>query len=109
VASDTDVLRRGVELRPEITGVRRMAEDAVALPVRQMLNGVGGQGVASKAESSGGRGKSDVGGARRRSALAERTRESFGLSRRGKLHPKGSCGNNRVYTRTRPVAKVNSG
>jgi len=63
VASHTDVLRRGVQMGREITGVWRVAEDAVALLVRRMLDRVSGQGVASKAELSGGRGKSDVGGA----------------------------------------------
>jgi hypothetical protein len=63
VASHTDVLRRGVKMGREITGVWRVAEDAVALLVRRMLDRVSGQGVASKAELSGGRGKSDVGGA----------------------------------------------
>jgi hypothetical protein len=47
----------------EITGVWRVAEGAVALLVRRMLDRVSGQGVASKAELSGGGGKSDVGGA----------------------------------------------
>ena len=63
VASHTDVLRRGVQMGRKITGVWRVAEDAVALLVRRMLDGVSGQGVASKAELSGGRGKSDEGGA----------------------------------------------
>jgi len=63
VASHTDVLRRGVQMGRKITGVWRVAEDAVALLVRWMLDGVSGQGVASKAELSGGIGKSDVGGA----------------------------------------------
>jgi len=47
----------------EITGVWRVAENAVALLVRRMLDGVNGQGVAGQAELIGGRGKSDVGGA----------------------------------------------
>ena len=46
--------RRGVEMGREITGVRRVAEDAVALLVRRMLDAVSGQGVASKAELMGG-------------------------------------------------------
>lgn len=63
VASHTDVLRRSVQMGREITRVCRVAEDAIALLVRRMLDGVTGHGVASKAELSGGRGKSDVGGA----------------------------------------------
>ena len=63
VASHTDVLRRSVQMAREVTGVWRVAEDAVALLVRRMLDRVSGQGVATKAELSGGRGKSDVGGA----------------------------------------------
>lgn len=40
VASHADLLRRRVELRGEIAGVRRMAEDAVALFVSGVLDGV---------------------------------------------------------------------
>lgn len=47
----------------EITRVRRMAEDAVALLVGRMLDGVRRQGVARYAELIGGRNKSDVGSA----------------------------------------------
>lgn len=63
VASHTEVLRRGVQMGREITGVWEVAEDAVALLVSRMLDRVSGQGEASKAELIGGRGKSDVGGA----------------------------------------------
>jgi hypothetical protein len=42
VASHGDVLRRGVEIGWEITGVGRVAENAVALFVRRMLDGVSG-------------------------------------------------------------------
>jgi hypothetical protein len=47
----------------EITGVGRVAENAVALFVRRMLDGVSGHCVAGKAELIARRGKSDVGGA----------------------------------------------
>ena len=63
VASHADVLRRGVEMGGEITGVGRVAENAVALLVRRMLDGVSGHCVAGKAELIARRGKSDVGGA----------------------------------------------
>jgi hypothetical protein len=47
----------------EITGVWRVAENAVALLLRRMLDGVSGHCVAGKAELIARRGKSDVGGA----------------------------------------------
>ena len=58
-----NVLRRGVQMGREITGVWRVAEDAVALLVRRMLDGVSGQGMAGQAGLIGGRGQSDVRGA----------------------------------------------
>ncbi|MGB9198940.1 MAG: hypothetical protein WCB53_18610 [Terriglobales bacterium] len=63
VAGHADILRRGIEMGWEITGVGRVAEDTVALLVRRMLDGVSGHGMAGKAESIARRGKSDVGGA----------------------------------------------
>jgi hypothetical protein len=47
----------------EITGVGRVAENAIAVLVRGMLDGVSGHCVAGKAELIAWRGKSDVGGA----------------------------------------------
>ncbi len=63
VAGHADILRRGVHMGGEITGVWRVAENAVALLVRRMLDGVSGHCVAGKAELIARRGKSDVGGA----------------------------------------------
>jgi len=63
VAGHADVLRRGVQMGWEITGVGRVAENAVALLVRRMLDGVSGHCVAGKAELTARRGKSDVRGA----------------------------------------------
>ena len=51
VASHADVLRRGVQMGWEMTGVARVAESAVALLIKRMLGGVSGHGVAGKAES----------------------------------------------------------
>jgi hypothetical protein len=50
VASHTNVLRRSMKLGREITGVRRVAEDAMALLVRWMLDRIGGERMAIKAE-----------------------------------------------------------
>lgn len=50
-------------MRRKITGVGRMAEAAVTLLVRGMLDGVGGEFVAGDAELVGGRGETDVRGA----------------------------------------------
>ena len=63
VAGHADVLRRGVQMGWEITGVGRVAENAIAVLVRGMLDGVSGHCVAGKAELIAWRGKSDVGGA----------------------------------------------
>lgn len=60
VARHTDVLRRGVKMRRKITGVGRVAKAAVALLVRRMLDGIGGELVAGDAELIGGRRETDV-------------------------------------------------
>ncbi len=54
MASHADVLRRGTQMSREITGVGRVAEDAVALLVGRMLDRVSGQRVAGQAELIGG-------------------------------------------------------
>lgn len=61
VASHANVLWRGIEMGRKITGVRRVAKDAVALFVRAMRERVSGQGVAGQAQLSGRRRKSYVG------------------------------------------------
>ena len=61
VAGHTDVLRRGVQMRRETTGVGRVAKAAVALLVRGMLDRVGGELVAGDAELIGGRRETDKG------------------------------------------------
>jgi hypothetical protein len=55
MAGHADVLGRSIQMGGEITGVWRVAEDAVALLVRRMLDGVRGQSVAGQAELIGGR------------------------------------------------------
>jgi hypothetical protein len=62
VASHTHILRRGVQMSGEITGMWRVAKGAVALLVGRMQGRICGQRVASKTELSGRGGKSDVGG-----------------------------------------------
>ena len=61
MAGHTDVLGRGVQMRRKITGMRRVAKEAVALFVGWMLDRVCGQGVACQAELIGRGGKSDIG------------------------------------------------
>ncbi len=60
MASHADFLRRGAQMREEITGVWRVAEVAVTLLVGGMLHRVRGQLVTGEAELIGGRGESDV-------------------------------------------------
>jgi hypothetical protein len=55
VAGHADVLRRGVKMGWEITGVGRVAKAAVALLVRRMLDRVRGELMAGDAELIGGR------------------------------------------------------
>jgi hypothetical protein len=62
MTSHADILRRGVQLGGEITGVGGVAEDAVAILVGRMLDGVRRQCVARHAELIGWRSKSDVRG-----------------------------------------------
>jgi hypothetical protein len=60
VASHADILRRGVQKCRKVTRVGRVTENAVAILVGRMLNGVSGQRVASKAELIGRSGEIDV-------------------------------------------------
>ncbi len=60
VASHADFLRRGAQMRGEITGVWRVAEVAVTLLVGGMLHRVRGQLVTGEAELIRGSGESDV-------------------------------------------------
>lgn len=60
MASHADILRRGEQMRGEITGVGRVAEATVTLLVGRMLHRVRGQLVTGEAELIGGRRESDV-------------------------------------------------